>query len=618
TNINMNDFASIIKHSSIYQQAWVGIGATWTDWNSGTLDGRGYSVENFFAWNMFGVYKEYATIKNIGLKYDQWIQNVNHLDGVFGGITATNMTMENVWIDMTVSKDAAAAIGLSEWFVFGNTVNGCTIKDVVVNVNVIGNANVAIRSGAKAGTIANNIENVYVMSSSTIGANTMNTWSGVKVISQPSEITSIGGNFVIEGNSIKYSGKTVYTWTKPNVAETVSEKVYTESADFALADLGVTGTLVSATPAVVENGVLKATGLVMGDNVYTVVTETEDAIYTYTITIVRAEMIHGQLAQQYTDQAALEVAVDSLNLEGTLVSVKTAAGVDVVVADGIIELVDLVSGENKFVITTATTRYSMNVIKYDMEISSMADIEAWAAGGKQGKYAVLTQDIDATGYVATNVDMSGFASSIKHSSIYNQAWIGINPTTSWAGANWTSGTLDGRGYRVDNFFAWNMWGVTKQNVTIRNIGLKYDQWIQNVNHLDGVFGYETSNVTLENAWIDMTVSKDAAAAIGLSEWFVFGNMVAGCTIKDVVVNVNVIGSANVNIRSGAKNGSIANNIENVYIISTSTIGANTMNTWSGVQVVSQPSEITTIGGNFEVKADGLYYNNKLVKAVSAS
>ncbi|MBR2376083.1 MAG: hypothetical protein IKA88_07330, partial [Clostridia bacterium] len=349
TNINMNDFASIIKHSSIYQQAWVGIGATWTDWNSGTLDGRGYSVENFFAWNMFGIYKDSVTVKNIGLKYDQWIQNVNHLDGVFGGITATYMTMENVWIDMTVSKDQVSSLKLTEWFVFGNTVQGCTIKDVIVNVNVIGNANVAIRSGAKAGTIANNIENVYVISTSTIGANTMNTWSDVKVISKPSEITSIGGNFVIEGNSIKYSGKTVYTWTKPNVAETVSERVYTESADFALADLGVTGTLVSATPAVVENGVLKATGLVIGDNVYTVVTETEDAIYTYTITIVRVELPREQLAQKYTDQAALDVAIASLNLEGTLVSVKTAAGVDVAVTEGIIECVDLVSGDNTFV-----------------------------------------------------------------------------------------------------------------------------------------------------------------------------------------------------------------------------------------------------------------------------
>ncbi|MBR2375314.1 MAG: hypothetical protein IKA88_03395, partial [Clostridia bacterium] len=387
------------------------------------------------------------------------------------------------------------------------------------------------------------------------------------------------------------------------------------SADFALEDLGVTGTLVSATPAVVENGVLKATGLVMGDNVYTVVTETEDAIYTYTITIVRAELPHEQLAQQYTNQAALEVAVASLNLEGTLVSVKTAAGVDVVVADGIIELVDLVSGDNTFVITTDAKAYDLIVFKYDTTISTMDEFAAYMSN-KTGKYAILTTDLDAT-----NWENSGWAASmpsfnINHSERENALVIG-NSTEAGGWEAWSSGVLDGCGHTVSNFFAWGIYGKSTTDVTIRNIGMKFEQWIQSSQYTDGVFGRETARVTLENAWLDITVSTDAIVTAGANPWGVFGWHVSGCTLKNVVVNLNVIGSQTATIKAGnGAGGGTVNNLENVYVVcnNTALITADETNGWNNVQIVSKASEITTIGGNFEVKADGLYYSNVKVLA----
>ncbi len=563
----------------------------------GTLDGRGHTISNFrtvtgFRSNGSGV------IKNIGLKFTKLDWSATYpapvIPGEFYG------QMENVFVEVEMGRyDYDTAV-------FGREFNvGAAFKNCLFVVHLTGEgsgklyADYTVDSGKDA-----TFENVYVVCSDTVymhGEAYDN--NGLYVKSSISQVGNVGDVIKVEGNVVLFNGKIVCL---ENV-ETID--LYNNAASKATVN-GLSGKTV---------------------NKITVLGETEERAFTqngaelsFTAatfldlpigqSVLRLETSAGVVYVQANFTATTQVlnnvapvlAAASSTLNLTTLGI-TGTPLSVTIKNQATPVYSIVGSTITF---TGVTVFADQVLVIVMSDGQAFEVNVCFA------YIVVSTAADFTNLV------KGYGSSNanRHLSYY----VAITDDIDMQGAvignsyGWgTGGTIDGRGHKIYNFtLSGYIRPVSSPSMTIKNLAMVYTSNPNASYYSLSLCGGNASNVSgtiYENVYLEITVARPAA------DLGVFGHTFgAGSSIKNSVVVLNVTGTGAGTIYADSTTASATKaTFENAYVVSGATIAYHEGEAYNnnGLYVKSSVSAITTIGGDFEVKADGLYWNKKLVKAI---
>ncbi|MBR2375353.1 MAG: hypothetical protein IKA88_03600 [Clostridia bacterium] len=291
-----------------------------------------------------------------------------------------------------------------------------------------------------------------------------------------------------------------------------------------------------------------------------------------------------ELEEQYFLATQETKTVDTAELKGftgTLVSasIKEDAALVCAIENGVVTLPALTTGtEYTLVLTTADAAYEATVLVADKLLTNVDEFTAYA-----------TAPDAATTYVAltTDLDMNGAA---------------LNSSLTWT----SNFTLDGRGHIISNFTTTCLFMKSWGGGVLKNIGLEFTQ---NSTYIGLTNGEALSWFEMCNVWMNITVTKSASTRT------VFGNQIKGLTANNVVINLNLVGTGAGTIyadyNTAPTGTSQASKLNNVYVVCSETLARKDTTAtygWDKLNVVTSVSGITSIGGNFGVKTDGLYYS----------
>ncbi|MBR2376105.1 MAG: Ig-like domain-containing protein [Clostridia bacterium] len=541
---------------------------TWQYPLKGVLDGQGYTVKGFTAWALFGpesIGNGKIVIKNIGLVYENFAQSVQYQDGVLGR-SAHGIVFENVWIDMKIS--ASKITEFNGWSVFGAEVEGCTFKNVFVNVTVVGTTTAPIYLGESGVVnswvtpdhdVDNIIENLYVRCNLALTQQQDCGWQNAVIINTVDDIKTIGGDFELKNDGL-YWNEYMALLAEPDLASITDKGQILKTSD-------------------------------------TYKTSQYQVMATFAITPEDLGLTNEAFEYAYDmDSKVL------YELKDGAAQISLWAGYE--------------NGKN-VIFVTQNGAYKAQVIGGTYIIKTADDLAKFMGNVNgirfNGGHGLVAKDIEfADDWV--NPVAAAFGNQI----------IANNGTTWQNGSYWT---LDGCGHVVSNFKMWCMYGTSYQyaawdkRAVVKNIGFDVTQTLQASVNSDGVLCAQNSwGMDFSNVWMNITVDASQITAIG-GTWGIFGNGARNCNLNDIVVNVNVVGNSTgltiYNGITGSMNVDAArpNNLTNVYVMCNATTVQQTNYGFDKVKAVSKVSGITTIGGDFEVKADGLYWNKKLVKAI---
>ena len=250
----------------------------------------------------------------------------------------------------------------------------------------------------------------------------------------------------------------------------------------------------------------------------------DDYIFNKEVTVARQEFI-------LSNDGAVAISIEGISEYTTVQSITLGIydlGADIsnlnmaeVKAD------TTVHGEQDILVTVVDAQEYAHIVKVPvllvtkaftsvLEIKEACMVTTWDGLKSKGAYYILANDMDASdAYNCLNYIVEG---------------------DKWAqGANYQGGfqgTLDGRGYAIKGgkLNGNGLFGSTSGAI-IKNLKFS-DLYYDSTTNLSPLFGYNMYNTTVEN--VTITLRDEGVNYTG--GYFFAGNVMAGCTFKDVTIN----------------------------------------------------------------------------------
>ena len=610
---------------------------------TGVIDGQGFgfknlTVEYYFIKSM----DDDATIKNLYIDLtltapDNSKENAGFISASSGAtITAVKQSLDNIFMDVsyansgTNNRRRAGLLALN-----GNCyITNCVVNMVQTASDITYTASLAGHNYGGAKEI-----NSYAI---TNGANIALVLSGTQFVENCSSYLTKGA--FLEESSFDSANGWSLLWDKTsdglcfgnrlvissnNQTYTLSFNGYSAVQDYT----AIAGELMTGLPAVPTFNGLSGTWTVDGVEI------TENSLYSYDTdktavavydasSLISKTLSKNDYTNDYNNFATVNAMVSSYGI-GTIKKVMNVGSTDNILdAQGKINLNSITVGDKYLVLETESgVQYKIALTVAD-KVFMQKDVATFASiiEAKKDGYFVLGEDLD----FATVTD--------------------FEPIIDGPSYPCFTGTFDGRGFAMTNLVVnkktngtkygqGSVFGIIK-NATIKNVYVEYTA--PDVNGGIGLVGDAEGASLISNVYVKATISVTTTSNAGVGG--VLGWLYDDTIVENCIADVNFAGStdfAKAGSIVGISYSKIAKSINNCYAITNgATMSYTTDYTeYGGGTVVNQntnPLGVPVNCANYEtgsamlesatfnsadgwnsywqVKADGLYFGNKLVVA----
>ena len=500
---------------------------------TGHLDGNGYSVRNIthamgagderFERAIFTNLSKDAIVENIGFD----ITNSNTTAVMAAGVACMNYgTIRNVAVNMTLS---GVGTSYNHWGSAGITnLNYGVISSCVANINALNGVQYSgtvclggIINTNRAGKLSAclavvNSDEVLVYSHS----GSWGTVSGCAVASSASKIVDVFDKALLSSSIWNTTGDVLPT-LKTDKQTIISDKIiYTGLNGDAGICIDMEGeTVLSAAingkdvAYSIENGAMLISSTELSgdmETVDTLIVQTSEAVYLYQIRYIANEIETG-IVVEYDKSTGKSLQfsiaditgnIERVNIGGTTVDFSVSECKLTISADALTDIV----GEKLVSLNTSNATYNYSAIFVTRylnaeNVTSYAELKALLEADMNGYY-VLT----------SNIDLAAAGNNSQRAT--RAIGFGAVSSTTHTGYTEFNGTIDGRGYAIQNLeYNWRADGgnhdhafidVIGANGVIKNIAFTNVKAVVSGARIAGIAW--TNKGTIENCYIDYTNS----------------------------------------------------------------------------------------------------------------